>query len=349
MRMRLFIITVILTISLGACAHVTGEVASDSASDLSSAPESVSETVPEVAPESDRAYLENYIDRYLDAMMDNDPSLELFSRDCKFTENGVQLPLGGEGLWYSMSGRGSYKFYIPDVETRQIAFIGTVKERAFAPAKKTPDAEPPQDTISAIAVRLKIDDNGKISEAEQLVMRPEISLFEEEPSPSRFPPTGEAVEKMGAPHEIFTEVIPEDERMSREELVKVANYYFEGLQRNDTKGYYPFTDDCVRYECGVLATQECKKQFESGALVNVVSRIRDRRYVAVDRERGIAFAFGFFDHVQINWTWQIAELFKIEKGLIRRIEAVFLRCPYGMNSGWSTYEQGMSEEIQSIR
>jgi hypothetical protein len=326
MRMRLFVVTVVLLMATGAF------------------------TQSAAGPACDRACLENYLDRYLDAMMDNDPSLELFSRDCKFTENGVQLPLGGEGLWYSMSGKGTYKFYIPDVETRQIAFIGTVKEGAFVPAKKTPDAEPPQDTISAVAIRLRIDDNGKISEAEQLVMRPEISLFgEREESSSPFPSTGEAVEKMGAPHEIFTEVIPEDERMSREELVKVANYYFEGLQRNDTKGYYPFTDDCVRYECGMLATKECKKQFESGALVNVVSRIRDRRYVAVDRERGIAFAFGFFDHVQINWTWQIAELFKIEKGLIRRIEAVFLQCPYGMNSGWSTYEQGMSEEIQSIR
>ena len=137
--------------------------------------------------------------------------------------------------------------------------------------------------------------------------------------------------------------------MSREELVEVGNYYFEGLQRNDAKGYYPFTDDCVRFENGMESTRECKKQFSDGSLRNIVSRIRDRRFVAVDRERGIAFAFGFFDHVQINWTWQLAELFKIEKGNIRRIEAVFHRCPYGMNSGWSTYEQGMSEERQSIR
>jgi hypothetical protein len=47
--------------------------------------------------------------------------------------------------------------------------------------------------------------------------------------------------------------------------------------------------------------------------------------------------------------WQIAELFKIEKGNIRRIEAVFHRCPYGTNSVWSTYEQGISDQIQSIR
>ena len=349
MRMRLFIVVVVLTLSLGACAHVTSE--------RPSAPVSV--------PDCDRACLENYLDRYLDAMMENNPSAELFTKDCKFTENGIQLPLGGEGLWYSMSGKGTYKFYIPDVETRQIAFIGTVREGGGLPQAKAPGSTPSEGTLAAVAIRLKIDDNGKISEAEQLVMRPEISLFpeqnEEEETPSRFPPTGEAVEKMGAPHQVFTEIIPENERPSREELVKIADYYFEGLQRNDGKGYYPFTDDCDRYENGTKTTNipmpdpvtgesmtmGCKEQFEK-SLKGVVTRIRDRRFVAVDRERGIVFAFGFFDHLQINWTWQIAELFKIENGLIRRIEAVFLRCPYGMNSGWSTYEQGMSEEIQSI-
>jgi hypothetical protein len=52
---------------------------------------------------------------------------------------------------------------------------------------------------------------------------------------------------------------------------------------------------------------------------------------------------------RINWTWQLAELFKIEHGKIRRIEAVLQRVPYGMNSEWSTYERGISEEIQSVR
>ena len=43
----------------------------------------------------------------------------------------------------------------------------------------------------------------------------------------------------------------------------------------------------------------------------------------MDRERGIVFAFAFFDHGNIDWTWQLGELFKIEKGKIRRIEAMF--------------------------
>ncbi len=165
---------------------------------------------------------------------------------------------------------------------------------------------------------------------------------------------------MGAPAAIFSQAIPVAERASREDLVRQGNYYFAGLQRNDGKGYYPFTDDCIRFENGVDVLlgragtpnagkrQTCKGQFETG-VKGIVSRIRDRRFVAVDRERGIVFAFGFFDHEQINWTWQLAELFKIEKGQIRRIEAIFHRAPYGINSGWSTYEQGMSEEPQSIR
>jgi hypothetical protein len=317
-------------------------------------------------PACDRACLEKYVDQYMDAMLAHDPSPKLFAKDVKFTENGVRLPFGNEGLWFDMEGKGAYKFYVPDVETQQIAFIGTAREGGSAPRAKTaatevsaklaasnpspkPSAKPAEPTIVAIALRLKIV-KGLITEVEQLVIRPETSLTGGgSGGGSKFPPTGVSVEKLGAPNKIFAEVIPEAERASREALIKDANFYFTGLARNDGKGYYPFTDDCERLENGMVSTRECKKQFESGALFNIVSRIRDRRFVAVDRERGIAFAFGFFDHEQINWTWQIAELFKIEKGKIRRIEAVFQRCPYGMNSGWSSYEKGISEEAQSIK
>ncbi len=64
---------------------------------------------------------------------------------------------------------------------------------------------------------------------------------------------------------------------------------------------------------------------------------------------GSCFAFAFFDHEQINWTWQLGELFKIQDGKIRRIEAIFHRAPYGINSGWSTYEQGISDQPQIVR
>ena len=77
----------------------------------------ISDNAQENNNSCDRTCLEGYVDRYMDAMLENDPSLDLFSRECKFTENGVRLPLGSEGLWFGMSAKGNYKFYIPDVET----------------------------------------------------------------------------------------------------------------------------------------------------------------------------------------------------------------------------------------
>jgi hypothetical protein len=47
-------------------------------------------------------------------------------------------------------------------------------------------------------------------------------------------------------------------------------------------------------------------------------------------------------------SWQLAELFKIENGLIRRIEAIMLPPPYGMNSGWSSWEDGLSSEARDV-
>ena len=80
------------------------------------------------------------------------------------------------------------------------------------------------------------------------------------------------------------------------------------MQRNDGKGDYPFTDDCDRFENGGQSTNVppkpgearadpktatmyssqwgCREQFTSG-LLHFVSRIRDRRYVAVDEEQAL--------------------------------------------------------------
>jgi hypothetical protein len=108
------------------------------------------------------------------------------------------------------------------------------------------------------------------------------------------------------------------------------------------------------------------EQFKSG-LLHFVTRIRDRRYVAVDPERGLVFSFGFFDHSagdtrnsdtpdgrkvsagpQQPWTWQIVELFEIRKGQLRQIQAIMERSPYGMNAGWSSWEDGLSSRGRDV-
>ena len=308
---------------------------------------------PVTKPACDRACLEGYMDRYLKAMLDQDVSNDLFARNVRFTENGIELPLGNEGLWWGMSGLGGYRFYVPDVETQQVAMIGTVKENMANNGVNND-----QGNTVAVAIRLKIVD-GKITEIEQLAIRPPVQLGGPGGrgrggaggggAAATPPGTGDRVVAMGKPNAIFSEVIPENERASREDLIQSANYYFTGLARHDGNGYYPFTTDCVRFENGIETTNDCLKQFTGHSLDNIVNRIRDRRFVAVDRERGIVFAFAFFDHYRINWTWQLAELFKIEKGKIRRVEAVFQQAPFGIPSGWSTYPQSIGEEIQSVR
>ncbi|HEX7711794.1 MAG TPA: hypothetical protein VF418_12755 [Sphingomonadaceae bacterium] len=305
-----------------------------------------------------RDCLQGYMDKYLAAMAAHRVDPGLFAKNVRFTENGVELPFGTEGLWATASGVGHYKFYVPDVETQQVAFMGTMMETASSSAAGPARAPDPV----GIDVRLRIDADGRISEVEQIVARPDRPLGAgAAPSSSPFPATGAAVEAMGSPNEVFLRDVPENERMSRADLIAVANQYFTGMQRNDGKGYYPFADDCLRHENGMISAgppgtvgmggrpvMTCKGQFET-SLKGVVTGIRDRRFVAVDPQKGIVFAFAAFDHRPIDWTWELGELFKIEGNQIHRIEAIFIRGPYGVCSGWSTYEQCRSEEIHDVR
>ncbi len=313
----------------------------------------------------DRACLDGFVDRYLDAVAANDPSGLPVTATVKFTEDGQRLNLG-DGLWNTATGKGTYEFYMEDVQAGEVGFFGTMREAG----------EP-----VILSLRLKIE-NHKIAEIETIVNRDKTEAAN--------------LEKRGHTDPLFTETIPAAERVSRAELVNTANMYFSGMQLNDGKGNYPFTDDCDRVENGAEATNNhsadtsnvlasqgnsidnarrradlsyspewgCKEQFESG-LLHFVTRIRDRRFVVVDPERGVALAFCFFDHAagktrtfQIPdgrtvtvgpvtpWTWEISEVFRVEHGKIRRIEAVYLRGPYGMGSGWSNWQDAMSTQAR---
>ena len=315
------------------------------------------------AADCDRACLEGFVDRYLDAVVADNPSAVPLAPGVRFTEDGQQLAIG-DGLWNTLRAKGHYRLFVTDVPAGQVAFFGSIEED---------HREPSQGTPALIALRLKVR-NQQITQIEQIVIRDENA--------------GKRVEALGSPNPLYLQTIPAKERMSRADLIATANKYFSGMQQNDGKGDYPFAPDCNRIENGSQATNvptpvgekrpdpktasgysgqwSCLEQFQSG-LLHFVNRIRDRRYVAVDEERGIVFSFAFFDHsggatrtftlpdgrtitagpVQ-PWTWEIAELFKVEKGKIRKIEALLHRSPYGMLSGWSTLAQGMSDTARDV-
>ena len=75
----------------------------------------------------DRACLEGIADQYLAAMVAHDASKAPMAKTLKFTENAVKLP-PTEGLWFTSSGLGDYKFYISDLQEGQVAWVGIAKE-----------------------------------------------------------------------------------------------------------------------------------------------------------------------------------------------------------------------------
>jgi hypothetical protein len=311
----------------------------------------------------DRRCLESFVDRYLDAVIAHDPQAVPIALSVRFTENGQQLAIG-DGLWRSMKAKGSYRLFVTDVEAGQVAMLGTLEEE---------NANPARGTSALLALRLKVADN-RIVEIEQFVHRDEQAA--------------ERVAALGQPRPAFLEAVPASRRMSRMDLIATADKYFTGMQQNDGKGDYPFADDCNRIENGTQTTNRptpagetrpdpatatgysaqwsCLEQFESG-LLHFVTRIRDRRYVAVDQERGLVFAFAFFDHSAGDtrsfttptgravtagpaqpWTWYIAEVFEIDNGKLGQIEAFLQRVPYGMLSGWSGWDDGMSDRARDV-
>ena len=318
----------------------------------------------------------------MDALIAHDPKRLPLSPRLKNTENGQRLE-PGDGFWRSATSKGKYRLFVDDLAASEVALITTMTE-ATHPV--------------TVAFRLKIDGR-EIAEIETFVVRTGLN------GGGLSGGNGAAeLEKLGAPDPLFLETIPAAERASRADLIKTANLYFSALQRNDGKGDYSFfADDCNRLEDGQATTNNpnflvgaptapaggrrgrgpapapppppdpnafnpaslgCKAQFASGYF-HFVTRIRDRRFVAVDPERGLVFSFVFFDHAAGKYrtykmaggrevsngpnrpfTFEIAELFRIERGKIQRVNAVLEQVPYGMLSGWSTWEEGMSAKAR---
>jgi hypothetical protein len=289
----------------------------------------------------DRTCLDGMVDKYLAALVAHDPNRLPLAVDVRFTENGQELRLG-DGLWGTVSGPGKYKLYVADPEAGQVGFYGTLME---------------SDTPVLLALRLKVT-YGLIGEVETIVARGAGG--------GPFPAAGKAMEEHGSPRPQFLRTVPTAERMSREDLLKVANSYFTGLGANTGHNTAPFAPTCLRWEIGLqtnsnptlrpagaggvnIVAMSCEEQQKSGYF-SFVTSIRDRRFPVVDRERGLVLSFAFFEHagrikeiplttgqtvpspLHVPTTLEISELFQIDKGKIDQVEAVINPVPYGMRS-----------------
>jgi hypothetical protein len=273
---------------------------------------------------------------YLDALEAHDPARLTWASDAVVTENNVRLEIG-DGLWNTISARRrSYDLKAADPTTGQVAWFGIVEEHGHP---------------AIMGLRLGLA-GAAIAEVETIVCR----AMEFGPFPS--------IETYVAPRPLMLADVPQAQRRSRDDLVRISNGYFDTLQLNDGTLHTEFTDDCDRVENGLqttnnpniegypIAAMGCADQFRQGQYI-YDDRLRDRRFPLVDEEKGIVLAGGFIDHcgklVDVTWTdgvtktksvfhfphsFALMEMFKITDGKIAGVEAVFVTVPYNMPSAW---------------
>jgi hypothetical protein len=288
----------------------------------------------------DRQCLADVMNAYLQALVKHDAASLPVTSNVKYTENGVPLAMG-DGLWRTASALPTYRLDVIDEEAGQVGLLGRISENG---------------NNNWFAVRLKVEPYHRVSQIETLIAR-SITAGGGPPG---------ATQVNTEPQPLMAEVIPAGRRVGRAELVKAGDAYFSGLDEEDSSRNVPFSPQCQRRENGIVTANnpqapkgsmqwmDCKSQFDTGFSV-IVTAVRERRFEVVDRTKGLAFGWGYFDHngsaakfsrtldhqlVDVPATFRqpitfyIAEVFKVVDGKIRQIEAVLTSVPYGMESTW---------------
>jgi hypothetical protein len=276
------------------------------------------------------------VDAYLAAVVAHDPARVPIAASARFVENAVAIPVG-EGLWRTASAEPDmFKIHVPDPVVQQVGFIGVMGDKG-APV--------------LIALRLKLT-NGESTEIEHLLAR---NLGERN------------LANLQMPRQAFRATVPAEQRMSREQLLRIGASYYDALDDNDGS-LAPFADDCVRRENGIQTTRNpppaelglgtfgamsCAAQLDT-QVMSYIDSIDHRRVEIADPETGLVFGLSHFRHSMARKTlkiigvpgidmWEMgfdafdlpaAHIYKVTRAQIHEVEAIGFRAPYNSPTGW---------------
>ena len=235
------------------------------------------------------------IDRLLSAMCAHDGGQAPLAAEVRYTENGQPLATGDGGeegermpapwrIDMADPATGTAVFFGATVETGTPGMLMLrIAERAGAVAE-----------IEAVIVRLETvgEHGGTVTMFQPRLLVPFDPAGFAAPDPA-LPPRAQGT-------------------ADASELVAAADRYFDAIEQNDSRSA-TFADACVRRENGVRVTgnpdapsfnpavpdyrpfaMECAEQIDSG-LFRRVSRVRGRRHLLVDRERGLVASVALLD------------------------------------------------------
>jgi hypothetical protein len=276
------------------------------------------------AADCDRRCLLQILTRYTEALADNRPGDAPVAANVRVTSNGKLVRLGEGGAW-GEPRRLPFREAFVDPVTGAAFFYGVVTNPAprSAPGEATP-AQPPQRWWYYV-VRLKVVAR-KITEVEEIA-------YEKPPEGFGADPAG-----VTTPDRIFDAVEPIGERSTRAQLFALANTYFDAVSRKIDYHDVPWHPECTRLELGMFTVNaprtagSCGGEFE---LASMKWNVVNRRFYLADPERGVVIAVGNFttppEYPHNNGS-VVMEIFKVQDGLIRHIEAFFK--PDQPHSGW---------------
>ena len=261
----------------------------------------------------DRTCLTDLMTQFVDALVEHDPDALPLADDVRYTEDSRFAELG-EGIWQSITARGTFRQDYVDTRRQVIASHVHFFE----------------DDVQVLYSALLYVENREISGIETLVQRVGPD--------GRFQPT-----ELGGSIRGMTDPVAADMRHSREELIAIALTYPEGLRvGNFTDGRTPFAADAYRVENGVITADQRdprRRMYEQNIIVHpgIIASV-----AAVDEEYGTVLLWMNFGHTGnaygVGNALVTFEAFRIEGGEMQSINAFFKGLPISTGRFWPSLD-----------
>ena len=283
------------------------------AADAPAAAKVAADTAHAASAACGRRCLLEVLTEYTEALVDNNTARLRVSPEVRVTGNGALLKLGKGEVWGAVK-RIAYRQAFVDPVTGAAVFYGVLTN--------TPTRD--QEKWWFYVVRLKVEKR-LIAEVEEVSFDGTLG--------------GTPASSLHLPERLFDAEIPVGERSSREELFAAADKYFDAVSQLVNYHDVPWHPECQRIELGVftvnstLSAGSCGGEFKNP---KTKWNVHNRRFYIADVERGVVLAIGNFmtppEYPDNNGS-VVFEVFKVQDGLIRHIQA-FFRGNGQLHSGW---------------